>query len=165
MKLVFLEITSWVGTSAIGASHYYGRLIAGSYRDKDRTEVEVTDKLTTWEAKELNKRDREMGFADSSFKYKKGQESNHFWSEEDVVAAAKRMFAERFPDEDAALIKGLARTLDPRPVLAGPEDFVKRANAINAKAEAIDYWDGGKDAEMEVLYKEWNVLKKEFGAA
>ena len=156
MKTVYLTVSSWVGVS-IGATHTYGRLTCESHKD----EVDVQRPITAAEAREQNKRDRAMYGTPSNF-WKKGTPTNGFANEQAVVEKALSCWKEHFPG-GGVLIKGHRGVLDPMPVLDGPSEFVRRANDIVARCEAIDYWDGGRDKDMRALSKEWEALLREFG--
>src|ERR1700682_5889941 len=108
IKIVWLQISSWVGSSVWYAEHYYGRLISGSYADKNRTEEQVQKPMTASEARERNKENHRKG---DSWKFKKGDMTGQFISEQDVVDAAVEMWKEKFPDGQV-LIRGFAGTLD-----------------------------------------------------
>ncbi len=149
MKAAFLEVYSWVGT-CMGASHYYGDIWY------DGQTVHVTRQLTASEAVEMNKENYPC------LNYQPGDDTPGFETEAGLRAAAIKTLKRQLP-EATILIEGWHGCYDPRPVLFGPEDYMVRANDIVARAEIVDFWDGGRDKEMQVLADEWNSLCKEFG--
>lgn len=148
-----LEIRSWVGTSAIGASHYYGELRIPGVKDH----VEVERVLTARETKRLNKEAREHG--DVGFTYTVGATSGRFWDEKSVEDTAIEYIKANHP-EIVLLFKGSRAVCDPQPVLLGPEPLKTQLNALVAEAEANDWWEGDEDA-MESISQRWKALTKD----
>lgn len=154
MKAVFLKVLTWVGTTnpyyERKPEHYYGTLV----RHSTKTEVQVEYVLSEGDARRLS---------ESDFTFRAGDTSGRFFSKQHLIDCAKSTFAQRFPDCDI-LIEGDPIVLDPRPVLVGPTDYMKRANDLVARAEANDWWEGD-EKNMKVISKEWHKLQEEFGVS
>jgi hypothetical protein len=152
MKAVFLKVLTWVGTTNPNyerkPEHYYGTLI----RKSTNTTVEVKYVLSEADVRKLREED---------FKYKAGDTSGRFFDRNYLIEQAKQLFVQRFPDCEI-LFEGDPTTLDPQPVLIGPDDFVKRANDLVAKAEANDWWEGD-EKKMKKICNEWEKLCQDYG--
>lgn len=156
LKLVFFQIQTWVG---FGGRHYYGNIDCIKWHDPYETETtQVEKQLTASEARQRNKEQRDEIF---KYTYKKGDLTGQFDTKAELRKAAIKTFKEKY-SEGYILLEGSRGTLDPRTILAGPEDFMKRGNDIVAKCEAIGWWDGGKNEEMENLSDDWKQLLKEY---
>ncbi len=150
-KIVHLEITSWVGTIAFGAIHYYGRL-CGSNGVSRYERFSVTKKLTKTEARALNRRD--------SFKCAYlPKETDRLESREEVRRVAKRMWKKLFP-KATILLEGSSGVIDPQKVLVAPKEAKERLNDLFDRTELIGWtWNGDpKDKKaMEKIEKEWDA--------
>lgn len=151
-----LEITSWVGTSAIGASHYYGRL-----RVNGHEEVQLERILTTSEARQMTKDDRRLSDGGDFYRWKAGQSTNRFFSEQEVIDAAVACLKDQHP-EVTVLFRGNSGVLDPQPVLIGPDELKAELNGLVAEAEANDWWEGD-EKNMNVIADRWDNKLKEAG--
>ena len=140
-RICFLKITSWVGTTAIGAKHYYGRLTFG------KEQYEVRKRLSRAEAKELNEED------DSPRCYKVGGLSGRFVDRQELIDIATIKYKQVFPDA-LALCLGESYRLEPQEILDGPPDYKEKVNFWYKKAESIDWWERN-EKEMDKLVKEW----------
>lgn len=141
-----LTVTTWVDSSVIGATHYYGRIqIEGR-----RTDITVERTIGKAEAKQLNKDERDAGDGPS---YKVGDISGRFWSEAQVIEAAVAYMQEKHPTI-AYLMNGCRSCLDPQPCLIGPEPIKTALNALVAEAEANDWWEGDEDV-MKDIFQRW----------
>lgn len=148
-----LSIRSWVGTSALGASHYYGELHIPGPKDF----VQVGRPLTAREAKQFNKEAREHG--DTGFTYRVGDLSGRFWDEKSVKDTAIEYIKANHP-EIVLLLEGNRAVCDPQPVLFGPEPLKTELNKLVAEAEANDWWEGNDD-KMENISQRWKILTKD----
>lgn len=143
----FLRITTWVGTSAVGAEHWYGRFIYWS-----RNEIEVEHVLTADEAKRLND-------GDGYNTYEAGDTSTRFFDREDLIAAAVECYRTHFP-EAKLLIEGDPTTVQPQLILDGPFDLAVKINSIVDECNILGWWDAGEEAEQECekLCEEWRQI-------
>ncbi len=142
MRACFLQITSWVGTSAINAKHFYGILVY------EKTEFELTHTLSAKEAKELNEEDDSPGI------YKEGGSTARFEDRDKLILLAIETYKTKFPDAKI-LYLGKAYLCEPQLVLDGPEDIKEKFNAWAKRAEEIGWFDGGYEAEMDRICSEW----------
>ena len=125
-NIVYLDITSWQGMS-IGAEHFYGALIhSGDTYQK----IEVEGKMTSKQAKALSKKD--------DFPYRAGSRTTRFETREEVIEAAKIVFAEKFPGIEF-LVVGNAAACDPKLVVVGPEEKKEKANLIFEEYKKIPW--------------------------
>lgn len=139
MKIWYLEITSWRGTFAVGAKHYYGRLRSGL--DEDRAEIDLERELSAGEVRQLN---REEGWA----LYAVGDKTKAFNSEEDVIEAAKQFAG----NEGCVIIRGNWCVAGPQEVLVGPVSL----SAVFAE------WKGWEDPNANALCEKWEHELKVF---
>lgn len=147
MKAVYLEITSWVGT-AINAEHWMGCL-----QFRGASDIELTHPLTSGEARRLTVKSR------GAIPYEKGEMSEKFESKQQLIDCAIASYKTHFPDADM-LVLGRRAILDPQPVLDGPEPVKSQINAMVARAEVIDYYDGGHEAEMNQISDAFGALMR-----
>lgn len=166
MKVIWLEIRTWVGTS-IGAQHTYGTLKWRDTNDRDgSTEEELTRPRTAKEAKAENA--EAIAEGQSWRKVKAGDATRGFADEPEVIRAGIKRAAEMFKGEDYILVKGDSGSLSAMPLLAFPERFTEQAKRIN---EVADEWRniGGygyswsapnkeRDKRAEELDSEWLKL-------
>ncbi len=103
---VFLEITSWVGTS-IGAQHYYGKLISRSNGEYEH--VSLKKALTTKEARDLSKA--------HDWTYKKGHLSDCMETNDIVRKVAINEWRKHFPKAEVLREGNPAYVDDPHPIL------------------------------------------------
>ena len=89
-----IQVTTWVGSVAFGATHYYGK--AWRYEgDKRLEEFDIEYPLTQREATEINKADWRSGrFEEGRNMYRKGYIYNGFSSEELVLKHGVRFIHE-----------------------------------------------------------------------
>jgi len=147
-KIAMLDVRTWIGTSAIGAKHYYGRIIFNDGTNKDDHSIERTidsDK----EATELNRDDSGAG-------YKKGDATTRFDDLESLREKARQLWRSLYPDA-VALLESDSCSLDPSLMLDGPPELMAELNAIVARCEANDWWEGDEKV-MEALSNSWNQL-------
>jgi len=139
-KVVTLEITSWVGS--IGAIHYYGKLCCSG--DK----ISVSKKLTTKEAKELNRCDMfKSSYLPSS--------TDRLKSPNEIRKLAKKQWKRFFP-EAVVLLEGMYACCDPQIVLVAPREAKECLNDLYDETERIGGWDGDEKA-MKKICKQWDV--------
>lgn len=168
MKTVDLVLTSWVGTSAIGAMHYYGRLVwrnPASTDWKDRNiEHELRRLMTRKEIAIANKEMREDGYKGAWLNKDNGPHlTRGFYSYDEVRAFAIKTAAELFKGEEYILCERDTGCLSASPLLAYPERYRKQAERINALAEEWHRIGGyeGNEKRAREIDKEWFNLMKE----
>jgi hypothetical protein len=158
LRVVYLEITSWVGTYAFGASHYYGTLKKSVPKsEKYPFYLETHDlehKLTKREAAEMNK--------NSMFDYnwRAGGLYHGFSSKEAVIKQGIEEWKKYFPDADI-LVLGSYGTADPQLILEGPKDLMDFVNPLAEEAERIGGYEGDK-VRMEELFQKFYKYWKEY---
>lgn len=169
IRIVYLQITSWVGTSAIGAQHTYGSLLW----DKAKPEgcsyyntYELRREMTAKEIKEANAERIAEGL--SGCLVQKGETTRGFYSTEEVIAAGKAAAAKLFAKNSYVLIQGDHGCCSAMPVLAWPDKFAKegqRMNELGQEWERIGGYgytwskkDPERDARAEELDDEWQKL-------
>ncbi len=151
-ECVFLEVDTWSGLS-IGATHYYGRL-----KTKSNDRVDVERVLSVEEAARLTK--DELPDAPA---YEEGFESIRFYSEEDVVVAAKNSWKKHFPDY-IVLLEGSSSCLDPMRIIDVQPAGLDYEELNRICQEWVDngYWGGEDQEKAEALSSLWedelNVL-------
>jgi len=142
-RVVYFHILSWVNCG-IG-THYYGTL---EQYGGDR--VDVKHVIDAEEAEKLNDEDEWRS-------YEEGDESGRYYSKEDVIADARRVWKERFPDADI-LILGDHGTAQPQEVLEGPDGIKGPINDFYQQMEDLDFdWDA-YPTEMEAIEEAWNEI-------
>lgn len=108
-RAVWLEITSWRGTS-FGAVHYYGALCINHGCSKfpcgctREYTVDLKRKLTASQAKELTKLQNDNSLLGVGYRWQAGAETKCFDSKEDIVLMATRVYQEVFPDKTLLLL-------------------------------------------------------------
>lgn len=137
MKVAYLNVFQWSARLYNGA-HYHGTL---SY---DNLSVPVLYKLTTRDARELNKKD-------PGASYSPGDESHRFCSLELLEARAIEVCQKEFPDAKV-LIRGSSFCCEPQRILIGPVE-------LNAIYEAYQLETSTKVARK--LWRQWFNLIKE----
>jgi len=163
--VILLTIKSWVGTSALGAQHYYGKLSSGDGRyDNDFTpsyEKDVLGYVSEGKAKRLNRERKEKGYMTvfDGPPYKRGDESQKYYSKEMLVADAILLFEKDFNPFTDHLVHGTTHR-EPGLYIAGPaKDEATRIykawigcyeGTMDVREERIEEWDQ--------LYNEWEEL-------
>ncbi len=156
--IVALETPTWAGTSAIGASHYYGRL-----KWNDQTEctdgsnyhcVELEKVLTAAEARRLTKQDHRPG--DHNFVWKAGMKTERFFNKEEVIALALATYKTHCPAATCLQLGG-SGIYEPYPILDGPKEFMDAVNVLAAEKEACGDWDTNPEA-MQRITEAWEAL-------
>lgn len=148
-KIAILDVTTWVGTSAFGASHYYGRI-----RLKDKS-IDVTKPIKTKKlCDKLNKEDR----YDFDL-YEVGDNTNRFHDIMDLIKHAKKVYKKEFP-EAIALIRGDYACVDPQEILCAPKKIEKQAKKLYEKFESYDGWNCSEDEEplVQGICDKWDNL-------
>jgi len=147
-NIVFLTITFWVNTCAMG-KHYYGRL-----RSFNGKWFDVVYKLSKEDAKDMNK-----GWLSKDTKdyigYNEGEESERFISKERLIAEARKQFKKYFP-KAKVLVLGDRAVIEPQEILVGPREFKIKINRLVRRAKELKYWDNEK--EMDKLCKKWEKM-------
>lgn len=149
MKTAFLTILTWKGTSAFGATHYYGRIRFG----KESIEVEFI--LTKNEATKMNM-DRD---ADIYGRYHAGEESTAFTNEKKLIKEAIKLF-KKDPHGYDVLLKGNHCTVDPQEIIAGPKDVMVKANIIYEAFESYNGWGckEGDNKKVQAICDKWDIV-------
>jgi len=147
MNVVYLEILSFRGYCP-GATHYYGNLFC-SYREEG-VKRKLFYRLSRKQAATFNKYNRSV-----YGKYKKGDLSERFFDEKDLIKEARKTLKKEFKDADL-LIFGSSSVIDPQEILVGPRNLKTKANQIWRKTEKISWEENEK--EMRKLSREWENL-------
>jgi len=148
--IVFLTITTWVGTCALGATHYYGRLRP---LDGDQS-FDVNYKMDKEDVKIMNKT---WLIKDNCLDaYKIGEKSERFRDEKRLIANARKQFKIDFP-KAKVLVLGDGAVVEPQEILVGPREFKTKINRLARRAKKINYWEGN-EVEMQKLCDEWHEL-------
>jgi hypothetical protein len=152
-EVVRLDITTWVGTCAIGAQHWYGKL---KWHDEGN--------LDDWHEHELQyvmnaKQARDMNRGDEWATYKAGEESGRFWSREDVVKKALEQWQKLVP-HGKVLLECDTASCGPCEILAGPPKLVRLGNQL-WRADDKAGWDWNK--KREIVDKQWQKLFNKHG--
>jgi len=139
-RVVYLEITSWIGMS-IGATHYYGELKCGDKK------VDLLHPLTRKEAANLNK---ESLF---DYMYKAGENYPGYVNRDKLIKQAIKTFIDHFPTADI-LISGRSYCADPQEILVGPEDLKEFVNSLVKEADSFGRYEGDK-MRMEIIFQKF----------
>lgn len=111
---VVLEITSWQGMS-FGATHYYGALVG--YNDGNYLKCDIKKIMSKEDAKELSEKD--------DWKYKAGNTTTRFNSEDEIRTIALKTWKTLFPKCNA-LLEGRFACAEPQKCL-----WIKNSKYIN----------------------------------
>lgn len=152
-KAVYLTITTWIGTAAIGASHWYGKLgTADSY-----SKFQYLYRAHT--AKSAARANKLSGETDPLYKTKPGDMTEAFDSKAELIANALNCWQKHYPDREI-LLEGDHWVAEPTEVLAHPDVAVmERANALWAYYEGM--YDDNKSPtsdELNAVSDEWYQL-------
>ncbi len=154
MKPVCLQISTFSGGYCPEASHFYGWL-AGYDQDGKLKQEPVEFTMTARQARDANRREKTPGL------YKKGSRSSSFDSEKEVAEAGKACYKTYFPDAHV-LYQSFFSCCDPKPVIDGPEEFVRLANEIYRRFEVNGFWEAINKEEAAACWDDWNRLIKRF---
>jgi len=157
--IIWLKVSSWVGIG-IGAEHYYGKLIDQSLPWEERIKNEQTVKrpLGSKEARELSKKDTEMFDEKIRCTYRKGDLTDRFASESDVIAQAKKTWKELYPHGEILLL-GDDGTAQPVLPIDGTPAILEEALQIWEEFEV--YWNAGgwekesNNKPMKAISQRW----------
>ena len=152
-KIIFLEITSWLGLS-LGAQHYYGELVTRRSIWK-QPRIKLTHILTPRQAAKLNR-----DLAPGGYSFWAGEESEGFDSEEEIRELALKTWRTYFPQGEM-LIEGKASIGDPQRILDWPASplAMEEANKVFADFDELrGYEFNSKRSEAERLNKMWDSL-------
>lgn len=168
-RIVYLETSSWVGTSAIGAQHYYGKLVWERVKPEDfhyYHELELTRPMTAREIREQNTERVAEGFP--SLKVRKGATTRGFSSEEEVRQRGAKEAGRLFNAESYVLIEGDHGCMSAMPVLHWPTRFDAEGRRMNECGEEWKRIGGygfshepenkARDERAEELDDEWQRL-------
>lgn len=148
-RIVYLEISSWVGIS-LGATHCYGDLWSNGER------YPMRKKLTPREAIALNKK-HEWD------QYRGGDLYSGFDSHSEITLIALETYKTHFPQADI-LVLGRSCVAEPQKILDGPPEIKEKVNAWYEEAEKIDWYDGDQEERMEKISNEfwefWIKIRK-----
>ena len=163
---VFLSITSWVGSCAIGARHYYGRLSeprkTGQSWNYSRKELNVTRHLSAKDAVKLNDEEREREKWDGIAQkyptiYEVGESSERFYNKQDVIDAALVIWRQEFPGYKF-LVMGNYAAADPQYILDGDDKkLVTASRKIYDQFVKNDYWEIDENRAQKICDK-WDKL-------
>lgn len=136
-----LHVTTWKGSGTVWwAQHYYARLKFNGEED------DIDYVMNAEEAEKLSEDD---------FKWKAGDTTGRFFTEEKLRAAAEEQARAKGV---TWLIEGESCVCDPQKIIFGADQaIVDQLNAIYAKCEANDWWEGDEPT-MEALSKEWRAI-------
>lgn len=169
MKIVYLHINTWLGTSAIGAQHHYGTLKWRKPEERyDYEEYELRRPMT---AKEIVAENKENFIEGCGPLFKKGSTTRGFFGEDAVIKAGKAAAEKLFKGQEYILIKGDSSSCSARPLLHWPKRFDDKAKRINELAEEWERiggygyaWsakDKARDKRAEEIDEEWLTLMRE----
>ena len=147
-KFVYLNITSWVGHDST-ASHYYGSL--NGYLGKNSTKIELYFNLTQEQIQKLYETEQYNY-------YKVGDECSRFFSEEDLIKQAKKVFKQHFSNAEI-LVLGAISVDEPQKILVGPVEYKKKVNKFAEQREKLGWWDGKNEKEVEIIWNKWKELR------
>jgi len=174
--ICILEIRTFAGRVP-GASHYFGSLYHESlYKSGKGSSFDLTYKLTILRARAMNKSqylgefNPEWTPGDCTFEWEAGSECNAYFSEEEVIAAAREAWREKFPEAKILLV-GDHLSCGPQEILSyAPDVDIAPFQAIYDKAKAINFYDGPLKTrkedwkKMDGYTKEWEAeIVKHFG--
>lgn len=155
-KWVFLEITTWIGTGALGAQHYYGNLKIEGWYDDDSRSIELTRILTTRQAVRANR----YRSSDDPLRVCPGDVSSGFDDKDEIRKLALSMWRERFPEAEI-LVEGRTSIAEPIEVLAWPghEDKMAQANKLWEAFEDLDgFYYRKNEKQAQALADQWDEL-------
>lgn len=149
-KIVYLEITTWIGVS-LGAMHFYGELVG--YIDDEYTKVELKRKLTSAAVKELH----EYGWSS----VRAGDLFHGFDTRDDIRDEALATWQEHFPAA-LVLLEGRSAIGNPQKVLAGPEDFKTRVNQWYEEDKDLGGYEGEQEDRVDAIFYEYQKYLREY---
>jgi len=154
--LAFLKVTSFTWIGSIGAEHFYGKLQV----EKPEETVELEHKMSAKMAKYMNKKDGTESFC----RYKAGDMTNRFDTEEEVIMFGLMYFKTRFPK--GILIQGDNCSRSAMyPVIYAPEElqlWMNKANKLVKEWNDIDGYDGSQSKRAEQIDNEWYKMIKPY---
>jgi hypothetical protein len=152
-EMACLEIMSW--SFAYNGEHYYGYIC---YDDANGEFVkhQLSYELNKVQAASLNRKDSNYDFLN----WEEGQESQRYFTEEQVRADAIKYFHEVLePLGYKMLVEGSYATAQPQPVIAYTEDCKELADYFNLlykKGQTVDWdWDISPKGLADLCNK-WN---------
>lgn len=132
--IVVLELRDW--SACIGGEHYTAVLVG--YSGKTYRRIELDHPLSDAMAGRLNLKDRNR-----HNRYRPGDITTKFESEEEAVAAARAAWHQEFPDA-LVLLQGSFVVADPQPCLEGPVWFRDAANRLCHGFEDYGGYEGNE---------------------
>lgn len=121
---VFLEITSWIGSS-FGATHYYGDLIGYLSDDwNDRKTIHLTHKLTQRQATKINKRYHTAIF-------QRGYLFEGFDTKDEIIELGKKTWRLEYPNAKYLVYGKSYYTNEDLVIIDKTDDFTE-----------LDVWEG-----------------------
>lgn len=155
-KVIYLDIKTWMGYS-VGAEHYMGTLRC---YEPYKT-VEMQNKLTSRQAKTINKKTR-------TNLWQAGTMDERFESEDEIIEQARKEYKTHFPDAKI-LILGDSGYKAKRVLDGPPPDVIKRCNTLWELEERIPWHGMGtycrtatEEEQSEKLYDEWVKLISDY---
>lgn len=154
-RVVFLEISSWVGIS-IGAVHAYGKLVW--HDGAELKHLELEHPMSAKEAAYYNKEMAARGY--NSCRKKPGDPSTDFSDDAAVIRAAKATVRRLWLDGRTWLILGSCGTMSAQPVLVWPSHLRAQAGRSTKLAEEWKRIGGyeGNDRRAGQIDKEWQRI-------
>ena len=165
--VAYCSITTWVGTSALGAQHYYGRIVFSDVSEN------LSYILSESDAIEHNKKARDNGR--SHFEYvSPGESSESFYTKDDVRKEAIKCFlAGEMPDHwdgKKLSLKGALFLIEGSPMVAQPQLILACIPGLEVETKALNdlflagkgwWWDTGFNKALDSLSNRWDALMKE----
>lgn len=156
MKILYLDITSWVGTCAVGAQHYYGEV---KWKDgKETKEHELNRLMTAKERREYNAEMVAQGFP--SLKARKDQTTRGFSSAEEVKQFAVKWAEKEWPDRQFIILEREHWCYSARPCLFAPVPFKHeqdRLNALSVELEKAER-ENAPNSRLNEIDDEYNAI-------
>lgn len=153
-EVIRLHINTWVGTCAIGAEHWYGKLLWHTDQDdgNDWKEHELEYVLNQQQADRMNRKDEYCT-------YKAGEESSRFFLRDEVVRVALAQWQTIVPTGRVLIVCDRC-SCGVCEILAGPPKLVRLGNQL-WKADEEEGYDWTK--KRGIIDKQWEKLFNRFG--
>lgn len=161
MRILSLQITSWVGTCAITAQHYYGTITWKEGGEKQ--EWELKRPMTAKERREYNAEMIERGCL--SLKAKRGQETGGFYSKEEVREFAVKAAEKKWPDRFFIILEREFWACSARPCLFAPTTFKQERDRLNELSKLLEQAEreNAPNKRLNEIDDEYNAIVKRLG--